>query len=75
MCDNLEQIASRSHLSPKKTFGDKNMSDELDKTELSDIVFDDSPRDLRPDLSLYGIEEVDRGVCEDSYENLSLIHI
>jgi hypothetical protein len=49
------------------------MSDKLDKDPTTDIVFDDAPRDLRPDLSLYGIEEVDRGVCEDSYENRSVL--
>ena len=49
------------------------MSDKLDDDSSTDIVFDDAPRDLRPDLSLYGIEEVDRGVCEDSYENRSVL--
>lgn len=49
------------------------MSDRLDKDPSTDIVFDDSPRDLRPDLGLYGLEEVDRGVCEDSYENRSVL--
>lgn len=29
----------------------------------------DTPVNLRPDLSLHGIEEVDRGVCEDTFEN------
>lgn len=29
----------------------------------------DTPLNLRPDLTLYGIEEVDRGVCEDTAEN------
>jgi hypothetical protein len=29
----------------------------------------DTPINLRPDLSLHGIEEVDRGVCEDTFEN------
>ena len=41
------------------------MSKELDRPDNTDMVFDDAPRDLRPDLSLYGLEEVDRGVCED----------
>lgn len=49
------------------------MSEELDKQHIPDIVYDDSPLDLRPDLSLYGLEEVDRGVCEDSYENRSVL--
>jgi hypothetical protein len=49
------------------------MSKELDRPDNTDMVFDDSPRDLRPDLSLYGLEEVDRGVCEDSYENRSVL--
>lgn len=29
----------------------------------------DTPLNLRPDLSLYGIEEFDRGVCADTAEN------
>jgi hypothetical protein len=29
----------------------------------------DEPLDLRPDLSLIGIEEVDKGICEDTFEN------
>jgi len=29
----------------------------------------DSPVNLRPNLALHGIEEVDRGVCEDTFEN------
>ena len=49
------------------------MSQELDKTSTSDMVYGDAPRDLRPDLTLYGLDEVDRGVCEDSYENRSVL--
>lgn len=29
----------------------------------------DTPINLRPDLSQYGIEEIDRGICEDTFEN------
>lgn len=29
--------------------------------------------DIRPDLSLLGIEETDKGVCEDSYENRAVL--
>lgn len=29
----------------------------------------DTPINLRPDLAMYGIEEVDRGICEDTFEN------
>lgn len=49
------------------------MSKELDKTPNSGMLYGDAPRDLRPDLSMYGLEEVDRGVCEDSYENRSVL--
>lgn len=38
---------------------------ELDKPE----VQIDTPINLRPNLADYGIEEVDRGVCEDTFEN------
>lgn len=33
----------------------------------------ETPVNLRPDLSLYGIEEFDKGICEDSYENRTLL--
>jgi hypothetical protein len=49
------------------------MSNELDKSHMPDIVYDSAPRDFRPDLSFYGLEEVDRGVCEDTYENRSVL--
>lgn len=34
-----------------------------------------TPTDLRPDLEMYGIEEVDRGVCDDTYENRSVLRV
>jgi len=33
----------------------------------------DEPLDLRPDLTLLGIEEVDKGVCEDTFENRQVV--
>ena len=33
----------------------------------------DEPLDLRPDLSEIGIEEVDKGVCEDTFENRQVL--
>lgn len=33
----------------------------------------EAPIKLLPDLSLFGIEEVDRGICEDTYENRRLL--
>lgn len=40
---------------------------------MSELVVGDGesniPLDLRPDLSIYGLEELDRGVVEDSYDN------
>ena len=33
----------------------------------------DSPLSLLPDLALWGIEEVDKGVCEDTAENRRII--
>lgn len=49
------------------------MSQELDKSLGSDMVYGDAPRDLRPDMTQYGLDEVDRGVVEDSYENRSVL--
>ena len=48
------------------------MSKELDKDD-NGMVYSDAPSDLRPDLSIYLIDEVDRGICEDSYENRSIL--
>jgi hypothetical protein len=36
--------------------------------ELPEVQID-TPINLRPDLSMYGVEEVDRGICEDTFEN------
>lgn len=33
----------------------------------------DAPIDLRPDLSLLGIEEVDKGICQDNFENRGIL--
>jgi len=33
----------------------------------------DTPIDLRPDLSVLGIEEVDKGICADNYENRGIL--
>ena len=38
------------------------------KDVLPDIQID-TPIDLRPDLSSYGIEETDKGICQDTFEN------
>jgi hypothetical protein len=37
------------------------------------IIEINSPLNIRPDLSLLGIEETDRGVCEDTYENRAVL--
>lgn len=50
------------------------MSEEVDNNT-PEVIYSDTPGDLRPDLSFYGIDEVDRGVCEDSYENRSILRI
>lgn len=33
----------------------------------------DAPIDLRPDLSVLGIEEVDKGICQDNFENRGIL--
>lgn len=45
------------------------MSEDSEK----EIIFNEIVGDIRPDLSMYGIEEVDRGICQDSYENRSIL--
>ena len=47
------------------------MSEELDIPS-SDMVYSDTPGDLRPVLTDYGIDEVDKGICLDSFENRSI---
>ena len=37
------------------------------------IIEINAPLNIRPDLSELGIEETDRGVCEDSYENRAIL--
>jgi len=37
------------------------------------VIEIDEPVNLRPDLSLIGIVEVERGVCEDTFENRALL--
>jgi hypothetical protein len=44
-----------------------------DSSDSSSLIFSQASKDLRPDLTMYGIDEVDRGVCEDSYENRSVL--
>jgi hypothetical protein len=43
-----------------------------DEEERSEYQIDE-PLDLRPDLSVLGIEEVDKGVCEDNYQNRAIL--
>jgi len=45
------------------------MSEDSEK----EIIFNELTGDIRPDLSMYGVEEVDRGICEDTYENRSIL--
>lgn len=33
----------------------------------------DSPVNLRPDLSVFGIDEAERGICQDTYENRAIL--
>ena len=49
------------------------MSD--DENFEKEIIYSDITGDLRPDLEMLGIEEVDRGVCEDNYENRSMLRL
>jgi hypothetical protein len=49
-------------------------SDPFETPELeAPIIEINEPLNLRPDLSLLGIEESDRGVCEDTFENRQLL--
>jgi hypothetical protein len=52
-------------LVPAPTAPDPFAAPELEAPEIQI----DEPVNLRPDLALYGIEETDRGVCEDTFEN------
>ena len=63
---------------------DPDSSSALNEAPLKDDVFSkpeaeqpiieiNAPLNIRPDLSELGIEETDRGVCEDSYENRAIL--
>lgn len=41
----------------------------MSEPEDVDLPLIDTPVNLRPDLSMYGIQEVDRGICLDTAEN------
>lgn len=43
-----------------------------EQDERAEYVIDE-PLDLRPDLTLIGLEEVDKGVCEDTFENRAIL--
>lgn len=38
-----------------------------------ELIYNELTGDIRPVLGEYGIEEVDRGICEDTYENRSIL--
>jgi hypothetical protein len=44
-----------------------------EKVELKPVIEIDEPVNIRPDLSEIGIVEVERGVCEDTYENRGIL--
>lgn len=51
---------------------------DLEPTDGDDVLIpdtDDTPIDLRPDLSILGIEEVDRGVCLDTALNRKILRV
>lgn len=48
-------------------FGDQNPAEEKPIIEI------DEPVNLRPNLSELGINEVERGICEDNYENRGIL--
>jgi hypothetical protein len=49
-------------------------SDPFAKPEEETAIIEiNTPVDIRPDLSELGIEETDRGVCEDTYENRAIL--
>lgn len=49
------------------------LSENLEPEENENVPQIESPVGLLPDLSLWGIEEVDKGVCEDSADNRRLL--
>jgi hypothetical protein len=48
------------------------MDDQKSK-RIDPAEFVNTPVDIRPDLSMYGIEEYDRGICEDNYRNRTVL--
>lgn len=49
------------------------LTDGEDDSVINPIPDSDTPVNLRPDLSVLGIEEVDRGICHDTAENRQIL--
>lgn len=47
--------------------------DEPEDERINAADYVDTPVNLRPDLTLYGIQEYDVGVCEDTYANRAIL--
>lgn len=75
MTDDSSDLRSGSSTSNERPLEVKALpSDPFETPELeAPIIEINEPLNLRPDLSLLGIEESDRGVCEDTFENRQLL--
>ena len=51
----------------------KTLTDGEDDSVQNPLPDSDTPVNLRPDLSVLGIEEVDRGICHDTAENRQIL--
>ena len=65
-------IMTTSDLIPGEDSGEDGNPFATPQVEAPDVQIDE-PINLRPDLSLLGIQESDRGVCEDTYENRAIL--
>lgn len=54
-------------IEPSDLFGTTDTSSDIPEYQI------DEPLDLRADLAALGIEEVDKGVCEDTFENRAIL--
>lgn len=65
-------MTTPSELIPGEDSGEDTNPFAAPEIETPDVQIDE-PINLRPDLSLLGIPESDRGVCEDTYENRAIL--
>ena len=67
-------MTSSDPSSPSSTSNELETDDVFGKPAVEEPIIEiNAPLNIRPDLSEIGIDETDRGVCEDTYENRAIL--